>query len=136
MARLQQGYLSAIDYGAGKATVVFKDRDNKVSKFLPFLNAEYYPYKVDDLVLVLTLDNSPEDGVILGTIFSQKNVPNGGKEGLYYKEMSRTPGRARMAFDDETGILTVTGVSDMIVNGISVTGHRHTCPDGETSEPN
>ena len=152
MAGLEQGYISAIDYAAGKATVVFKDRDQKVSQYLPFLNAEYYPYKVDDLVYVLTLDNCKEYGVILGTIWTQKNPPPEGKEGLWYKDLSREKGKCKIRYDDGTGELsiqcseklklTVTGDAeitaaggDVVINGISLLNHTHTCPDGETSKP-
>ena len=70
------GNVSSIDYDAGKCEVTYPDRDDTVTEMVPFLsNGEYQTPKVDDLVLVLHPGDSPEDAVVVGTVWNEKNKP-------------------------------------------------------------
>ena len=70
------GNVSSIDYEAGKCEVTYPDRDDTVTEMVPFLsNGEYQTPEVDDLVLVLHPGESPEDAVVVGTVWNEKNKP-------------------------------------------------------------
>ena len=74
------GNVSSIDYEAGKCEVTYPDRDDTVTEMVPFLsNGEYQTPEVDDLVLVLHPGESPEDAVVVGTVWNEKNKPPEGK---------------------------------------------------------
>lgn len=51
-ATIRLGKISSINYTAGKARVVYEDRDDSVTSELPFLALQYNIPKVDDLVVV------------------------------------------------------------------------------------
>ena len=199
------GRVSAINYAAGTARILYRDKSEEVTKELPFFSLEYYMPEVDDLVLVGHLPNGPEAAVILGRFWSDKNMPPEGKRGLYRKDMSRTAGKAMMRYaedekqadvtmpnlrvktavleiDTETvngsgssvgfvgnrvrleggasitvtggvtsingstveitggsvsiagGVINIGGTGDVVLDGISLKNHTHTCPDGQTSK--
>ncbi len=199
------GRVSAVNYAAGTARILYRDKSKEVTKELPLLSLEYYMPEVDDLVLVGHLPNGPEAAVILGRFWSDKNMPPEGKRGLYRKDMSRTAGKAMMRYaedesqadvtmpnlrvktsvleiDTETvngrgssvgfvgnrvrleggasitvtggttsingstveitggaisitgGTVNISGAGDVVLDGISLKNHTHTCPDGQTSQ--
>lgn len=157
---LRVGKITAIYYEKGTARVTYDDRDKAVSKELPFLFSEIFPYKIDDLVWTARLSSNRTEGVILGIAFSEVTPPAENKEGLYRKDFSREPGEAYIRFDPESKELkinsnqkltiTVGGSAKITVSGdaqitassgdvrigsISLVNHTHTCPDGTTSKP-
>lgn len=54
---IRVGYISAINYTDGTAQVVYKDRDNAVSPYMPFFSNEFDPPPVETLVYVVHLEN-------------------------------------------------------------------------------
>ena len=56
-ATIRLGKISSINYTAGKARVVYEDRDDSVTSELPFLALQYNIPKVDDLVVVACFSN-------------------------------------------------------------------------------
>ena len=58
-ATIRLGKISSINYTAGKARVVYEDRDDSVTSELPFLALQYNIPKVDDLVVVACFSNGP-----------------------------------------------------------------------------
>lgn len=86
------GKVSSIDYAAGLVRVVYPDKDNSVTAPLPMLCTEYNMPKVGDPVMVLHLSNGTEAGLVLGRYWSGNNKPPEGAEGLYRKDLGRTPG--------------------------------------------
>ena len=50
---IRVGYISNVNYAEGTAQVVYKDRDNAVSPYLPFTSNEYDPPETDTLVYVV-----------------------------------------------------------------------------------
>ena len=157
---LRVGKITAIYYEKGTARVTYDDRNKAVSKELPFLFSEIFPYKIDDLVWTARLSSNRADGIIIGLANSEVTPPAEGKDGLYRKDFSREPGEAYLRYDPETGELkinsnqkltiTVGGSAEIAVSGdaqitasggdvkigrISLVNHTHTCPDGTTSKP-
>ena len=157
---LRVGKITAIYYEKGTARVTYDDRDKAVSKELPFLFSEIFPYKIDDLVWTARLSSNRADGIIIGLANSEVTPPAEGKEGLYRKDFSREPGEAYIRFDPDSKELkinsrqkltiTVGGSAEIAVSGdaqitassgdvkigsISLVNHTHTCPDGTTSKP-
>ena len=63
-ATIRLGKISSINYTAGKARVVYEDRDDSVTSELPFLALQYNIPKVDDLVVVACFSNGTVSGVI------------------------------------------------------------------------
>ena len=75
-SEVRLGNISSIDYENGLCEVTYPDRDDTVTEMVPMLsNREYRMPEVDDLVVVLHPGDSPEDAVILGTIWNEKIKP-------------------------------------------------------------
>lgn len=106
-SEVRLGNVSSIDYENGLCEVTYPDRDDTVTEKVPFLsNREYMMPEVDDLVVVLHPGDSPEDAVVLGTIWNKKIKPVEGKEKVYRKEFSNTDGQAYRKFDANAKELT------------------------------
>ena len=153
---IRLGKVSAIDYAAGMARVVYHEKDDSVTRLIPFISDEYSMPEIGDQVLVLHLSNGAEAGVVLGRPWSGKNVPPEGEKGLYRKDLARTPGEAMIRYKDGTltikvakvvvdgdltvtGSLTVTGTitsqGDTVAAGVSVQNHKHTDSIGGKTTP-
>lgn len=99
-SEVRLGNVSSIDYENGLCEVTYPDRDDTVTEMVPFLSRrEYMMPEVDDLVVVLHPGDSPEDAVILGTIWNEKIKPVEGKEKVFRKEYSNEDGKAYRKFD-------------------------------------
>ena len=99
-SEVRLGNVSSIDYENGLCEVTYPDRDDTVTEMVPMLsNREYRMPEVDDLVVVLQPGDSPEDAVILGTIWNEKIKPAEGKEKVFRKEYSNENGKAYRKFD-------------------------------------
>lgn len=99
-SEVRLGNVSSIDYENGLCEVTYPDRDDTVTEMVPTLsNREYRMPEVDDLVVVLHPGDSPEDAVILGTIWNEKIKPAEGKEKVFRKEYSNEDGKAYRKFD-------------------------------------
>lgn len=102
-SEVRLGNVSSIDYENGLCEVTYPDRDDTVTEMVPMLsNREYRMPEVDDLVVVLHPGDSPEDAVILGTIWNEKIKPVEGKEKVFRKEYSNEDGKAYRKFDANT----------------------------------
>lgn len=99
-SEVRLGNVSSIDYENGLCEVTYPDRDDTVTEMVPVLsNREYRMPEVDDLVVVLHPGDSPEDAVILGTIWNEKIKPAEGKEKVFRKEYCNENGKAYRKFD-------------------------------------
>lgn len=99
-SEVRLGNISSIDYENGLCEVTYPDRDDTVTEMVPTLsNREYRMPEVDDLVVVLHPGDSPEDAVILGTIWNEKIKPVEGKEKVFRKEYCNEDGKAYRKFD-------------------------------------
>lgn len=99
-SEVRLGNVSSIDYENGLCEVTYPDRDDTVTEMVPMLsNREYRMPEVGDLVVVLHPGDSPEDAVILGTIWNEKIKPVEGKEKVFRKEYSNEDGKAYRKFD-------------------------------------
>lgn len=99
-SEVRLGNVSSIDYENGLCEVTYPDRDDTVTEMAPMLsNREYRMPEVDDLVVVLHPGDSPEDAVILGTIWNEKIKPAEGKEKVFRKEYCNEDGKAYRKFD-------------------------------------
>lgn len=99
-SEVRLGNVSSIDYENGMCEVTYPDRDDTVTEMVPMLsNQEYRMPEVDDLVVVLHPGDSPEDAVIMGTIWNEKIKPAEGKEKVFRKEYSNEAGKAYRKFD-------------------------------------
>lgn len=99
-SEVRLGNVSSIDYENGLCEVTYPDRDDTVTEMVPMLsNREYRMPEVDDLVVVLHPGDSPEDAVILGTIWNEKIKPAEGKEKVFRKEYCNEDGKAYRKFE-------------------------------------
>lgn len=99
-SEVRLGNVSSIDYENGLCEVTYPDRDDTVTEMVPFLSRrEYMMPEVDDLVVVLHPGDSPEDAVVLGTIWNKKIKPAEGKEKIFRKEYCNEDGKAYRKFD-------------------------------------
>ena len=120
------GKVSSIDYAAGLVRVVYPDKDNSVTAPLPMLCTEYNMPKVGDPVMVLHLSNGTEAGLVLGRYWSGNNKPPEGAEGLYRKDLGRTPGEAMIRYDGSTmtiqcaGAIKIEAGGAVTINGATI----------------
>lgn len=99
-SEVRLGNVSSIDYENGLCEVTYPDRDDTVTEMVPFLSRrEYMMPEVDDLVVVLHPGDSPEDAVVLGTIWNEKIKPAEGKKKIFRKEYCNEDGKAYRKFD-------------------------------------
>lgn len=99
-ATIRLGKISSINYTAGKARVVYEDRDDSVTSELPFLALQYNIPKVDDLVVVACFSNGTVSGVILGPVYNSANTPHEGGAGIFRQEMSNNVNEAVMSYSE------------------------------------
>lgn len=83
---IRAGYISAVNYQDGTAQVVYKDRDNSTSPYMPVWSNEYNMPDVDTLVYVIHLQNGGTRGMILVPPYTDDNRPTEGKKGIWRKD--------------------------------------------------
>ena len=147
MDTLRLGRISTINYKDGTARVLYTDRDQAVTAELPLLSFEYRMPAIDDFVLVCHLPNGGAAGIILGPVWNDNNRPPEGKEGLYRKDLDKTPGKCFLRYDgNELQIvapkLTFVGAAShdwdtLLARVEKLERHTHTdSMGGGTSTPN
>ena len=109
------GRVSTINYKAGTAKVVYRDRDDMVTGELPMLSSEYLMPKPDDMVLVLHLKNAPSRGVIVGPIYNDDNRPGINGKNKYCKDLTDD-----VQFKADGGDLTVKASGKVTIDADSI----------------
>lgn len=106
---IRVGRVSSIDYSKGMIKVIYADKDNSVTKDLPFLsmNGEYKMPDIGDMILVLHLSNGAAMGIVLGTFWSNGHKPAETGKGVYRKELGSIPGEAYIRYDSSSKVLTI-----------------------------
>jgi phage baseplate assembly protein gpV len=120
---IRVGRVSSIDYNKGMIKVVYADKDNAVTKDLPFLsmNGEYKMPNIGDMVLVLHLSNGASMGIIVGTFWSNSNKPAETGKGVYRKELGMLPGEAYLRYDSNTKELTIKADTVKVQTNLNTT---------------
>lgn len=96
------GKVSGIDYATGKMEIAYEDREDSVTdKFGMLSNREYNMPKVGDVVAVVHNSNGAEEGIVLGTHWSDTNKPPEGAEKLYRKDFDEEPGKCMTRYDGQ-----------------------------------
>lgn len=104
-SEVRLGYVSSIDYEAGKCEITYPDKDDTVTAPAPMLcNREYNMPNVGDLVVVLHPGDCPEDAVILGSHWTDDYKPESGKEKLWRKDFCEEQGKAYESYDEDKGV--------------------------------
>ena len=109
------GRVSTVNYKAGTAKVVYRDRDDMVTGELPMLSSEYLMPKPDDMVLVLHLKNAPSRGVIVGPIYNDDNRPGINGKNKYCKDLTDD-----VQFKADGGDLTVKASGKVTIDADSI----------------
>lgn len=113
------GYISAVNYEEGTAQVVYKDRDNSLSPFMPLWSNEWNPPKIDTMVYVVHLQNGGTRGMILVPPYTDGNRPVEGVEGIWRKDFGDGN---YIRYDREEKCLDI--VSDSIhMESLNITGN-------------
>ena len=104
--RIRVGKVSSVDYLAGTVDVIFSDEEDSVRRGIPVFSSEYIMPKINDMVVVIFQSNSGtrEQGYVVGTPFSEKNMPEVSGKGVFFKRFSDT---AYMQYDPESDTLTI-----------------------------
>lgn len=128
MDNIRIGHVSRIDYEKGMIAVAYLDRDNSVTKLMPYLQlgGEYHMPKVEQRVAVLHLSSGMEFGIILGPFWDATTPPPQTGKDVFHKELSHEEGKAYFHHDPETRTLTVradeiilkTQAGDVIVSDL------------------
>ena len=130
---IRAGCISAINCEEGTAQVVYKDRDEQVSPYLPFRSNEYNMPDIDALVFVVHLQNGSTKGMILIPLFTNEHPPVEGKKGIWRKDFGDG---SYLRYDYETLHLDIVTHSvkiqqleiegDLTVGGeVDITGNVH-----------
>lgn len=90
---LHYGYVSAVDETTGRARVRLEDMDNFETYWLPIPQRRVQVDQAVDWLDVgdyvgLLLDESGEQGIILGAFYSSKNPPPVTSKDLYYRRFA------------------------------------------------
>lgn len=109
MDAIRFGYVSRIDYETGMIAVAYPDRDESVTRLIPYLQlgGEYHMPKIEQRVAVAHLSTGLEVAVCLGTFWGPGDTPPVYGKDIFHKELSNTAGAAYMHHDPETGVLTI-----------------------------
>ena len=113
MDTIRVGRISAINYNAGTARVVYADRDAEVTQEISFLDSEYKMPEIGALVAVAHLSNGSAVGIILGRPWSDKHKPPESGAALYRKDLGQTAGDAVIKYDGTT--LTISTAGDIAI---------------------
>ena len=121
-SEIRVGKVSSVNYEAGMICVAYRDKDDSVTSEFPVLtnNDEYRMPQIGDSVLVAHLSNGSSRGVILGTLWNQKHVPNEAGSTLYRKDLSKKKDAAYIRYSDETGEYLLK-VANLHLNGVNKT---------------
>lgn len=117
---IRVGYISSVNYEEGTAQVVYKDRDNSLSPFMPLWSNEFFPPEVDTMVYVIHLQNGGTRGMIIIPPYTERNRPPEGIEGIWRKDFGDG---SYLRYDKKTKQL------DIICDKLTVSGDLHV--DGE-----
>ena len=83
---IRVGYISSVNYEEGTAQVIYKDRDNSLSPFMPLWSNEFFPPEIDTMVYVVHLQNGGTRGMILIPPYTERHRPPEGVEGIWRKD--------------------------------------------------
>jgi len=117
---IRVGYISAVNYEEGTAQVIYKDRDNSVSPFMPLWSNEFNPPEIDTMVYVVHLPNGGTRGMIIIPPYTERNRPPEGIKGIWRKDFGDG---SYLRYDKETKQL------DIVCNKLSIAGDLNV--DGE-----
>ena len=117
---IRVGYISAVNYEEGTAQVIYKDRDNSVSPFMPLWSNEFNPPEIDTMVYVAHLPNGGTRGMIIIPPYTERNRPPEGIKGIWRKDFGDGN---YLRYDKETKQL------DIVCNKLSIAGDLNV--DGE-----
>jgi phage baseplate assembly protein V len=101
---IRTGKVSSINYDKGTVKVTFPDKDDIVTRDLPYLSFEYNMPDVGDTVLCVFLPNGISKGFCLGQPYSLKNMPVQPGPQYYYKNIYD---EAFYQYDKNTKTLTI-----------------------------
>ncbi|TYS66376.1 phage baseplate assembly protein V [Bacillus infantis] len=87
MNMFRTGIVDAIDPAAGTVRVVFPDKDDSISEDLPLIASEYNMPEVGQTVFCLFLPNGVQEGICLGSFYSEENRPPTSNPDLYVKKL-------------------------------------------------
>lgn len=109
---IKQGEINSIDVKAGKARVIFPDRDNKISDWLNILvpfsesHQDNYNLAIGQTVIVLSIPNMMEQGYILGCPMRESDISE--------NEVKRTFSDGGF-YSYNNGTLTISPVNKVII---------------------
>ena len=121
---IRVGYISSVNYADGTAQVVYKDRDNSISPFMPLWSNEYDPPEIDTLVYVIHLPNGGTRGMILVPPYTEGNRPVEGGKDIWRKDFGdgsyiRYDKKAQLLkiVSDNVHVESLEIAGDLIVSG-------------------
>lgn len=107
------GRVSSVDYKKGCADVVFCGMEDDIRGALPCMSSEYNMPDVGDMVVcAFSHAGKGSQGVILGSIYNDENVPSQSGNGVYFKRLSK---KAFIRYNPETEVLEIRAPKVVLV---------------------
>ncbi len=121
-SEIRVGRISSVNYDSGMARVTYRDKGDSVTSEFSLItnNDEYRMPEVGQSVLVSHLSNGSSRGVVIGTLWNKKHIPNETGKEIYRKELSRDKNAAYVRYSDETGEYLVKA-ANLHLNGVNKT---------------
>lgn len=135
---IRTGTISTVDYASGTARVIFEDDEKMVSAPLAIIqrntlkNKDYAMPDIGETVLCLFLPTGVEDGFILGSLYTEENLPS---ENSPDKRSVLFGDQAQFSYDRATHQLDMKiGETTITVNAQGVTVNSPAAPVDVTAQ--
>lgn len=107
------GRVSSVNYEKGCADVVLSGMEDDVREELPCISTEYSMPGVGDMVVcAFSHAGKRSQGVILGRIYNDENLPLQSGKGVFFKRLSE---KAYIRYDPETETLEIRAPKVVVV---------------------
>ena len=123
MSELRTGYISAYDEKRHMARVIFPDKGNLVSGWLPvsvrnsLKNHDEHHLDINEHVACIFNDNGIEEGIIISALYDDKNQPpesDSNTRKVLFEDGSS------VSYDRKNKRLTVNCVNELVINAKSI----------------
>lgn len=106
METVRIGNVSDVDMKTGMVSVVYHDREDETTGYLPYFSPgeEWKPPEVEDMVVVVHLSNGTTKGIVIGKFWNKGNIPPAIGKADWHKKLAD---KAELRYEKETDTLYI-----------------------------